>query len=204
MPLLLTNRVDAHRMALFVIPLSSWVAFGFWEAAQVLKVAGMPTRVQHSLAGALILSCTYSTVNLLYYEHPQRDSPGRVLAAEIAAVPGPVAAAVNGWQREAAWVDLQMLERTRRDPRRTARLLGETMVHDMRMEQDAVRAGTVMDELQHVVSSSTLLMMPAEDFQQLADAFRTKGFLVTEGGTPHYRVLRVAPATQSVPQPTGG
>ncbi len=203
-PLLLTNRVDAHRMALCVIPLSCWAAFGVWEAVQVLTVAGVPAWVQHALGWALILSCTYSAVNLLYYERPQQDSPGRVLAQEVAAVSGPVSVAASGWQREAAWVDLQMLERTRQDPRRTARLLGESMVQDMRMEPDAVRPGKLMDELQHVVSSSTLVMMPAEDFPRLADMFRAKGFLVTEGGTPRYRVLRVAPATESVPRPMGG
>lgn len=189
-PLLLTNRVDSHRIMLFVIPLSCWAAFGVWEAIQVLASARVPAAAQHLLAVALVLTGAYSAINLLYYERPPQPPAGRALATELATVPGRVAVAAEGWQREVGWAYLQMLERTRRDPGRASRLLEEGLVHGLQADYGSSPEAFVR-ELQRTAAGTTLLLMPADNFRKVANALAAKGLRVTERGLPEFHVLRV-------------
>jgi 4-amino-4-deoxy-L-arabinose transferase-like glycosyltransferase len=189
-PLLLTNRVDAHRIMLFVIPLTFWGAFGVREAARVMAAARVPTSLQQVLALALVLTGAYSAVNLLYYPHPPDAASSRALTAELATVPGRVAVVADGLQRELGWAYLHMLERTRENPQLRSWLIDEGLVHRLQSTQGAELEGTVR-QLRRVAAGATVLFLPADNFRAAAAALASMGLRVTERGLPEFHLLRV-------------
>jgi Dolichyl-phosphate-mannose-protein mannosyltransferase len=184
-PLLLTNRVDTHRLLLFVIPLSLWGAFGVWEAARVLAHARVPPDIQHFFAALVALTIVYNDVHLLHREPPP-NAAAKTVAAEVAAVPGRVAVGVLLGHRETAWLELALLERSRDDDTQAGKLLDERMVRDARdhsaLADDSVR------RLQALLKGTTVILAPADSFREVAAALRDRGVQVVE----HGRVLRLS------------
>jgi hypothetical protein len=199
-PLLLTNRVDSHRAMLFVIPFSFWAAFGVWEAARLMTVARVPLCLQYSLALALMLTCVYGLVNLLYYPDPPQSPVSLALATELASVPGPAAVAANGLQREVGWADLQMLERTRQDLARKSWLLDEGMVNQVQSRGPIPEVS--IRQLRRAMAGATLLLLPADNFRSAAVALGAAGLRVTERGLPEFHVLRVDEGEQATGLPS--
>lgn len=194
-PLLLTNRVDSHRAMLFVIPFSFWAAFGVWEATRIMTVARVPLCLQYVLALALMLAGVYGLVNLLYYPRPPQSPVSLALATELASVPGRAAVVADGWQREVGWADLQMLERTRRDPTRTSWLFDEGMVHQVQSRGSLAEVS--IRQLRRAMAGATLLLLPADNFRPAAVALAAAGLRVTERGLPEFHVLRVDEGQQA-------
>jgi 4-amino-4-deoxy-L-arabinose transferase-like glycosyltransferase len=194
-PLLLTNRVDSHRAMLFVIPFSFWAAFGVWEAARIMTVARVPLYMQYALALALMFSGVYGLVNLLYYPRPPQSPVSLALATELANVPGRVAVAADGWQREVGWADLQMLERTRRDPARKSWLLDEGMLNQLQWRIPVPEVS--IRQLRRATAGATILFLPANNFRQAAAALFADGLRVTERGLPEFHLLRVDEGEQA-------
>ncbi len=189
-PLLLTNRVDCHRIMLFVIPLSFLGALGICQATRVTERAAVPRPLQHVLAAALALSAAYNAVQLLNYEQPPQPAASRAIAAEVASVPGPLMVGVEGMQRDLGWAYLQLLERTRQDPRRGGTLVDEHIVHGVQRPVGDLPESYVR-ELHRLSTTSTILLAPADYFRQVAAALQRKGTVVVERGTPEFRILRL-------------
>jgi NPCBM/NEW2 domain-containing protein len=188
-PLLLTNRVDANRIMLFTIPLSFLAALGLWEAARVMEHARVPRLLQHTFAIALALSAAYSAVNVLERERPPESPASRALVAEGANVRGPVVLGVDGMQRDLGWAYLRFLERWRRDPTQTAKLLEDNIVHGL---QPAVGdpPEIYLRELQRQGAAATVLLAPADNFRKVAEVLERRGVRVMERGTPEFHFLR--------------
>src|SRR6266508_1335712 len=189
-PMLLTNRVDCHRIMLFVIPLSFLGALGICQATRVTERAAVPRPLQHVLAAALALSAAYNAVQLLNYEQPPQPAASRAIAAEVASVPGPLMVGVEGMQRDLGWAYLQLLERTRQDPRRGGTLVDEHIVHGVQRPVGDLPESYVR-ELHRLSTTSTILLAPADYFRQVAAALQRKGTVVVERGTPEFRILRL-------------
>jgi len=189
-PLLLTNRVDCHRLMLFVIPLSFFCALGMRGAARVMEQAAVPQPVQHVFAVALALSAAYNAIQLLNYEQPPQPAAGRAIAAEVARVSGPVRVGVEGLQRDLGWAYLELLERMRRDPRRGGMLVDEQIVHGVQRPVGALPQAYVR-ELRRLSTTSTILLAPADYFRQVAAALQREGTVVVERGTPAFHILRL-------------
>lgn len=189
-PLLLTNRVDSHRLMLFVIPLSFLAALGVAEAARGMEQARVPRPLQHVFAAALALGALHNAVKLLNYEHLPQPFASRAIAAEVASVPGPVMVGVEGLQRELGWVYLSLLERTRQDPMRPGRLLEERIIHEIQPPEGEPSESNVR-ELQRLSTTATILLAPADNFRRVAAALESKGVRVTERGTPEFHLLRL-------------
>ncbi len=188
-PMLLTNRVDAHRMMLFVIPLSFLAALGVWEAARVMERATVPRPLQHVFGAALALSAAHSAVNVLDYEQPPQSPASRAMAAEVVSAPGPVVLGVDGMQRDLGWIYLRLLERERQDPRRRARLLEEHVIRGVQPPLGEPPE-PYMRELQRLSTTATVLLVPADNFRLVAAALERRGVRVIERGTPQFHVLR--------------
>src|SRR5262249_46299896 len=88
--LLLTNRVDAHRIILFIIPLSLWGAMGVRETALLMGRAAVPTLVQHVLAGILVVAGLLNNVSLLCLAQPPEPKASLAMLDEIMRIPGAV------------------------------------------------------------------------------------------------------------------
>lgn len=195
-PLLLTNRVDAHRMALLVVPLTFWAAIGAGQGARVLAQAHVPRFLRHALAIALGLTLVLHDVDVLYYPEPIPPLAGRALAAEAEAAPGPVVVGALIDHRQVAWAELPMLERARHHPDRTAGLLAEATLFGI--ADVATPAESHLREVERLVQGSTLLLMPVERFRAAAAVLQQRGLRVEQRGTPPNEIIRVDAA------PTGG
>lgn len=201
-PLLLTNRVDAHRLALFVIPLSVWTALGLREAARGLQAARVPVAVQHALAVALLFSAAFSDVFLLHVAPAQIPRPpaAPILGPEIAGIGQPV---VLGWDwdnREQSLVQLEMLERMRREPG----WRGIRMPQGLRapLQAEGGEPGEIyVRQLQQVATHSTAILAPAARFTKAAAAAQRRGLRVAERGTRQFSFYRIdsGAATTGVP-----
>ncbi len=189
-PLLLTNRVDSHRMMLFVVPLSIWAAFGVWEAARACRQARLPVRVQLFLAAAVALTVVYSDLTLLYDRRNPPPGAGQVLLDEINTIPGPVVVGSPWDHREIAWVQLTMLERARRNPSQPGTLLPEGLLHNA-LEGGDRMLDSEARELRRIVDHATLILAPADKFRGVAAALQRRGVRATERGTTQYRLLRL-------------
>jgi hypothetical protein len=184
-PLLLTNRVDSHRIMLFVIPLSLWAALGVWEAARVLAQAQVPIDVRHFFALLLALTVAYNDVHLLHRD-PRRDTAAEAIAAEAAHVPGRVAVGGPLDHREMGWLELAMLERTRRDRTQAGEVLDERLVRAARE-----RSALTVHRLRTLINDTTVLLAPADHFRKVAAVLQTEGARVAERGQGKIRVLRL-------------
>ena len=191
-PLLLTNRVDAHRLALFVIPLSIWAALGLREAARALQAARIPPVVQHAIAAALLASVAFSDLFLLHLAPGQTPRPpaAPILGPEIASIRQPV---VLGWDwdnREQSLVQLEMLERMRREPG----WRGIRMPQALRapLQADGGDPGEIyVRQLQQLAAHSTAILAPAARFKKAAAAAQRRGLRVAERGTRQFSFYRI-------------
>jgi Dolichyl-phosphate-mannose-protein mannosyltransferase len=196
-PLLLTNRVDSHRMMLFVIPLTLWGALGVWEAARLMRDATVPTVAQHLLAAALAVTVVAHDVQLLWGPTPRRSPASRVLSEEIANVPGRVAVGgmidtPNDTLRDFGFVQLELLERGRLDPTRKGVVVPSRILMQLQEGGSAVGDET-LDELAKIVDDGTLVLAPADVFRPAATALERRGARIVEVGDASLGVLRIEP-----------
>ncbi|MFQ5667025.1 MAG: NPCBM/NEW2 domain-containing protein [Candidatus Binatia bacterium] len=189
-PLLLTNRVDTHRSVMFVIPLALWAALGVWEAARAMAQAKVPRPVQHLVAGALALTVVYSDADLLHRPPVLSLTAARTIVDEVATVPGRVLVGATLDHREVGWILLHLLERTRRDPRRSATLLANALVHNLQGATAAPNEFSLR-QLQRLVRTATVILVPAARFRAVAAILQRRGLRVAERGTARFRMFRV-------------
>jgi len=192
LPLLLTTRVDAHRMALLVVPFALWSGFGLAAMAGVLDEARIGRWLRHALGVALLGMVVWLDVVTIFPVSPRRPVLAPAMIAELAGMRGRVVLASIAERREVGLVDLELLERQRRDRSRPARLLEDEKVRTLvnRPEVDPERIRELVAE----VGDATLLMVPAAAFTQTAEALRQAGFEVGERGPEGARFLRASRA----------
>jgi hypothetical protein len=193
--LLLTNRVDSHRIALLVIPISLWGALGIEAASRVMTRAKVPRPLQHCLAIALAVTVVANDVDLLWASPGPEPSPAQIVANEIAAVPGLLAVGAlidtpDESGRNVGFVALAMLERERLDPTRTGFFLSRQML--LPLSQGSVASdGPEFTKLQDILRTATVILAPAGQFEEVAGALHDRGVRVVERGTAEFRVLRL-------------
>jgi len=194
-PLLLTNRVDSHRIMLFVIPVSLWAALGIGEASRVMGQARVPRGVQHLLAAALTVTVIANDVRLLWPLQPPQATASYVLADEVDRQPGPVGVgalidAPHDTYRNLGFVELTMLERERHDPTRTGFFVTESRLIAVKGDHDGAPPASDLQALEHL-ADPTLILAPAGEFRGVVTAVEADGVRVTEAGIPAFRFLRL-------------
>jgi hypothetical protein len=188
--LLLTNRVDSHRIVLFVIPVSLWGALGIREAAHVMTEAMVPRALQHLFAASLALTVASNDAHLLWYPRFAQPAAGYVLADELARVPGPAAVGALIDESNRGIVALAMLERERRDPARPGFFVSPAVLTALQQDGAAPAAANLLD-------GATVILAPAGQFQAASAALQERGVSIQKGGTTAFAVLRLTGATQS-------
>ena len=189
-PLLLTNRVDAHRIFLFVAPFMMWSAFGMAEAAHVMGRAGVPRFLQHLCATALVFTFFAGNVNTFFYDKVPVWEPRAAIAQEIENVPGPLLLGVQGDHKDVSWLNLVLLERERKDPARKGSLL-EPRLLDPLLKSRATDLDAQAGRLEAVLEESTLVLAPYPSFARLAQAMDRRGVRVTPRPPGNPAVLRI-------------
>jgi 4-amino-4-deoxy-L-arabinose transferase-like glycosyltransferase len=179
-PLLLTNRVDAHRIMLFVIPFSMWAAMGVAQGAAIMTKSGVPRWMMHILAGVLIVLMFWNNITLLFYPKPKEPEDCRYIVKEMNEIEGPVQAALKLDHRKVSWINLAMLERTRRDSSRKATLMEDRLLHGL--SQSQLRGRNVPRALIYQVESLlprvSLILAPSGQYRALSEALVRKGYEV--------------------------
>jgi hypothetical protein len=189
-PLLLTTRVDAHRLVLLVVPFAVWTAFGLAGIAAALDAARIGGPPRHVLAVTLIALVAWANVTVVVPPRPRSVTLAAAMIRELPGIRGEVVLASIADHREVGLVELALLERQRRDPASPSR----------RLEDEKVRAladGVTLDEqrihgLVAQLGDGTLLLAPAERFTGTAGALRRARLEVVELGPPGARFWRAA------------
>jgi hypothetical protein len=200
-PLLLTNRVDSHRILLFVIPFSIWAALGVREAARVLRAAKVPQLVQHCVGALLLATVMCSDVNLLYDPSPPAPTAMETMFDEVGRIAGPVRIAWDSDHREVGLLQLHMLERMRRDPQWHGSFLPEGLRIHINTERNTFPPEVYVRDLHRMLDEATVLLAPAERFRGVAAALQRLGVRVAERGSSSFRVLRLDAGAQATGVP---
>jgi hypothetical protein len=192
-PLLLTNRVDAHRIMVFVIPFTLWIAFGVGDAAQIVKRGKTLRWLQHTFAIFLALILLWKNSVLLFWESPPISRTCEVLTEEIQKIEGPLRVGVRGDHREISLVNLALLERTRRNPENTGLMIPLELTDRLGDDNapDRRQADGGMNWMTSFLQEATVIMAPSTQFRSLSDALAAAGYKVisfTKKGYPFFVV----------------
>lgn len=192
-PLLLTNRVDSHRIMLVVVPITIWAALGIREAVRALRAAAMPMIVQQILAVVLIATMTFSAMHVLYVDPAQNLPPpiGVALSDEIRSIKGPVILGMQWDHREVAWIHMHMLERKRHEPAWQGTMMPEATLHGVSKERGGEPLELELRNLRRMVDSATVILAPAEHYRAAMAAMQRRGVRVAERQAATLRYFRL-------------
>lgn len=201
-PLLLTTRVDAHRLGLLVVPIGLWAADG---AVDVWRRLPRPAGVTVALVLALAaVPHVYRPLHV--FERPEIQPLVSSLSAAVERASRPVMLAVSADHTVVGLIRLQILERQRQarlrkgtpDPG-TPSLVAERVVILLRegSREDGAR---VAEELAAVLATAPVLLGPPQEFPAALASLKEAGQEATPVGTPEAPFLLVS----APPAPPGG
>jgi hypothetical protein len=166
--LLLTTRVDTHRMMLLVIPLSLWAAIGMQTAYEGLAPAQTRRGFAHTIAVVLIASAALSGLRFVFMVTPLPSICG-ALVDVVETIPEPAAAGGRIDHRDLSWVNLRLIERSRNAGGASFRLLPDSVAETLSDESSADRgaAGDALAKLEQELARSTIVLTPGHKFTDL-------------------------------------
>lgn len=178
-PLLLTNRVDSHRIMFFVVPLSLWAGLGIAETSRVLASFRLPRLVPHVFAALLLAVVVYSNVDSLYLLTPTTRATGESVLRRCESLDGSVLVGLAVDNKERHWVQLQLVERSRRDRRQTGDLLDNKILHPLLDKASAEeREKAVLALRKTIEQSGTVLLAPLGRFSSAQILLQQHGYIV--------------------------
>jgi len=197
LPVLLTTRVDAHRLMLAVVPLALWAAMGLVRAGRLMAAGGVPRYVRTGLAAALMVGAVVSESSYLFFRSPPDYPITEALVGELSQIEGPVILGSDLDHRITRMVRLALLDRARSDPAAGEAILPEGVMRDLfRYGQPARYA---LAEIEEDLWRATILLAPAERFEEAANALVERGLDVElKGGeeAEFWRLDRTGPPPQ--------
>jgi hypothetical protein len=200
LPVLLTTRLDAHRIVLSVVPLFVWNALGLVEAGHAMGRLGVSSRARAALGWTLAALLLIGTGSVVLHQEVDRGEQRRVLAAADR-VSGPVVVGALIDHRQRAWIELGLLERTRRDRAAEGRMLNASLREDLAHPEESWPAD-LLNRAQAVCAYSTLILAPADAYETAVDRLRQRGFrprLLTQDDLSMWLIPQ-----QMVSRPAGG
>jgi hypothetical protein len=190
LPLLLTNRVDLHRAILLVIPFTLWAALGMREVARLMTRARVPRVLQLLAALPFVLAIVYEDVRVRYpFAFPEATT-SLALAERIAALPASVALGLVFDHRERSWLELQLLERRRRDPSDHSLVVAEATVAGLRADRGGPRPAALL-QVEQLARRGTLILGPTSYFRGVVAPLQKTGLRVAEERCAGVLLLRV-------------
>ncbi len=189
LPLLLTTRVDVHRLMLTIVPLSLWAALGIHRALRTMAACRVPSAAQIGCAALLLIGVAAENSRFLYY---QSSPPGRLSAAvlsEIEEIEGPVRLVFATDDRDLGRVEMPLLDRQRHRDRRFRVKVFESQRNNLLREGGPPR--TTISKLLVDLEYSSLILAPAERLRTVASVLRQHGAHVVERGPADARFWRV-------------
>ena len=199
-PILLTNRVDAHRISIFFIPVGIWAALGVCESIKIMKYAKVPFYIQHILAGLLVFSLFYMNTNVQFFTKTPNLDNYSGLKKELDLIEGPVIAAVQSDHREVSLTNMVLMERMRKDPSKPGKLVDESTrrsINDMDLKHREVSRGYIQ-KLENLRRSNTILLIPFHKFKRAAEALKERGVPIELCGEKEFRMYKIKKGTDTI------
>ena len=201
-PLLLTTRVDSHRIFLFVIPLIMWTAFGICEAIFIMKRVKVFKSFGHFLAISFTFIVLCNNVHLLFLDKIPKWEGRDFIADEIRQIVGPIVLASATTHQDASWYNLILLERARKNPVNKGRLLEENLLEVLR-NPEVIPSDYEINRLEKIFENNMMLFFPVSAFSSIIEKLQCRGYQVIRrpAENPFYLIIeKGAPASTSVPQ----
>ena len=187
LPLLLTTRVDIHRLSIAIVPITLWAALGVVAAGRVARDCGLSATTRHSIAAIFIVLAASSNSTFLFFSHATERSQLKAnILAEVAESPFPVTLALEGDYSLASEFRLNLLGRQTDDD-----VLPERVVSGLRQDPDFdPYALTLAQEQLHC---SSLILAPRGHLQDFAALLQVRGAPVRSIGDMVTGLWRVDP-----------
>lgn len=205
--LLLTNRVDAHRISFLSVPFAVWIGLGAnWAASRLESLPRLPWGLGRLALAALILSPLPYLVEINHMREPPPTFAGEALLAAVESVPDPVAFAAD-WEKieHAPWdhkqigaLELRLLERTRSVPGWSYQFLADEYVAGLE-DGELARSTRYLAELMKLLRERALVAAPAEKFAALRSMLEERGIPSTLRRRPGLDVLLIPRRQAAVP-----
>ena len=174
LPLLLTTRVDVHRMSLAALPLVLWAAMGLVAASRVMLECRVPAAACHVVAAVLLMLVSADNSTLLFYpESPHRSPLVLAVEAGIDSIREPVVVGIaNDWRSEAE-IELFLLDRQRLDPGDRSELLWQETVS--KLTDDSGPDAMAIVQIEGMLHDATVILAPFDDFHAAISALNARG-----------------------------
>lgn len=190
---LLTTRVDVHRMWLTVVPLALWAAAGLLAVWRSMRDAGwgVPVRVVSATGLYALLGWTAIT-----YSFPLRlERPGVASAMihELERITGPVVFGGTFDHREQGAIELYLLARVTREAGTPSPLLSQGLLEGLSAESPTPEA---LAELRRLLRAATVVLGPASTFARAAERMAALGYRVAPVREGEVRAWRFERLTQ--------
>lgn len=188
--LLLTNRVDAHRGSLLVIPLAVWFGLGIRELGEQARRLRLPRVLSALLAFALLVAAAYADVHVRYEPKAAPGPTLEALAAEIESIDGPTWFWFARDHREVSWLGLRHFDERRRRGQTRGGVMPQALSDGLRADKGGPRRAMIR-EAARLGRQSTLLLGPRTMFLEAAQRLQAEGLRVAERqarGYPYFRI----------------
>ncbi len=194
--LLMTNRVDAHRIMLLSLPLVFVTALGLREAARLVAAAGLPWPARHAMAGLLIAALFYGDWAALTFGEPPAVADARAMAGWLRNQSGPLVVGLHGDERLKGWLNMNLLERARQRRADGAFRLLDTALANTLCAAKAPEevAPSALADLPGGFTNATIVLAPKADFHPVAQAMETRGWVMATQRSGNLAWLVLTPA----------
>lgn len=163
LPILLTNRVDVHRMSLAALPIVVLAAIGLVAAIRVTRECRVPAAACHVVAAVLLILVAADNSTFLFFSQPPQRAPlVWAVQAEIDSIRQPVAVGVAGDHKSEGEIELFLLERHQFGTGSRGELLWQETVTAL-TEEDGPDALAIV-RIEGMLHHATVILAPREDF----------------------------------------
>ena len=189
LPLLLTTRVDVHRLMLTIISLSLWAALGVHRATRILAACRVPAAAQVGCAALLLIAIAADNSRFLYHRSSPPVCLSSAVLTELEDIDGPVRLVFDTQHRDLGRVELPLLDRQRHSDERLPVKVSGSERDDLLHEGGPLHDATIL--LAEDLEQSSVIMAPAKNFQAAAWALHQHGAHIVERGPSDARFWRV-------------
>jgi hypothetical protein len=181
-PVLLTTRFDAHRVVLVAVPLCVWTALGLVEAGNALRRLGVSHALTSAL-GATTALVLFVGIGAVVLRQKEDDGAQQRILTAIQTLPGPLVVGALIDHRQRAWIELGLLERSRRDPGAGGRLLAADL-REAPTQGDGRLSPDLVKRFRLLCANATVVLTPADAYSAVAAQMKVTGLEVTEMSEP--------------------
>jgi hypothetical protein len=190
LPVLLTNRLDVHRLSLSSLPLIVWASLGLVAASEVMRSCRVPRAWCRVAAAGFFLFLAADISATLYYSRPTpRSYLAPAVHEAIDSVSGPLAVGMAGDHMTAGEIEMILVNRHRLDPDLPSDQLPEAIVTPLIAED--LPEEEVVVQIEGLLHQSTVILAPLDPFSPTVDMLRARGIrarVVEEQGVEMWRL----------------